>query len=43
MNIKMERLSLWGICRWLVSDCHSRLGQDDAIDVEEEDEFDSMD
>jgi hypothetical protein len=27
----------------LVSDCHGRLGQDDAIEVEEKDELDGMD
>jgi hypothetical protein len=39
----MERLNLqYGeyVVGALVSDCHGRLGQDDAIEVEEEDEFD---
>jgi hypothetical protein len=44
MNMKMEHFSFWEYVGGLASDCHGRLGQDDEIEVEEEDEFDgSMD
>jgi len=44
-HLKVERPSVWGnTIGGLISDCHSRFGQDrmtDAMEVEDENEFDS--